>query len=112
MYTVLVMRIELIQYEPTHPSSSPNHLPSIPHYQANQWSQSKLGTDLYYSNLTSDLQAVTYLPGVRVPFQSLALPGAILPTSWWNPGVDFPWVRRCESLYRHYTYNHTKNKMN
>ncbi|KAL0960014.1 hypothetical protein HGRIS_011664 [Hohenbuehelia grisea] len=44
--------------------------------------------------LVNGLKAVSYLPGRRVPFQPLALPGAALPTTWWNPGLKFPWLDR------------------
>jgi len=34
------------------------------------------------------------MPGMRVPFQPLNFPGALLPMSWWNPGVSFTFYRR------------------
>lgn len=40
------------------------------------------------------LQAVSYMPGLRVPFHPLAMPGVVIPTSWWNPGYTFPWAWR------------------
>ncbi|KAF8637877.1 hypothetical protein AX17_002500 [Amanita inopinata Kibby_2008] len=40
-------------------------------------------------------------PGLRVPFQPLALPGALLPTTWWNPGNFFTWADRF-TLYKQY----------
>ncbi|TFY70798.1 hypothetical protein EVG20_g2210 [Dentipellis fragilis] len=44
--------------------------------------------------LVNGLRAVNYTPGVRVPFQPLAVPGAALPTSRWNPGMSFTWSER------------------
>ena len=47
-------------------------------------------------------QAVSHIPGLRVPFHQLGLPGALLRTAWWNPaGFDSLWVRRngCKHLY-------------
>ncbi|KAF8637894.1 hypothetical protein AX17_002517 [Amanita inopinata Kibby_2008] len=45
------------------------------------------------------LKAVNYLPGYRVPFQPLAFPGVVFPTTWWNPGVYCTWLWR-SSLYK------------
>ncbi|KAF9010234.1 cytochrome P450 [Cyathus striatus] len=42
--------------------------------------------------LVRGLQSVNYMPGLRIPFQPLGFPGAVLPTSWWNPGMHFPWL--------------------
>ncbi|KAF8815129.1 cytochrome P450 [Phlegmacium glaucopus] len=47
------------------------------------------------------LQAVSYVPGLRVPFHPLAPPGVFIPTSWWNPGYAFHWAWR-HSLYKKY----------
>ncbi|KJA20056.1 hypothetical protein HYPSUDRAFT_68834 [Hypholoma sublateritium FD-334 SS-4] len=44
------------------------------------------------------LQAVSYLPGFRVPFHPFSLPGILTPTMWWNPGFYFLWSWR-DSLY-------------
>ncbi|KAF8649628.1 hypothetical protein AX16_005717 [Volvariella volvacea WC 439] len=44
--------------------------------------------------LINGLKAVGYIPGLRVPFEPLALPGVAIPTSWWNPGYKFPWKWR------------------
>jgi hypothetical protein len=49
--------------------------------------------------LTSLAQAVGYLPGLRIPFQPLAFPGVVLPTSSWNPGAEFHWTRRFDCGY-------------
>ncbi|KAF8882453.1 cytochrome P450 [Infundibulicybe gibba] len=49
----------------------------------------------------SGLRAVSYIPGLRIPFQPLALPGALIPTSWWNPGLLFPWMWRY-NFYKKY----------
>ncbi|KAG6812865.1 hypothetical protein H0H92_015793 [Tricholoma furcatifolium] len=45
--------------------------------------------------------AVNSLPGMRIPFQPLAAPGALIPTSWWNPGLRFPWEWRL-TFYKRY----------
>ncbi|KAF4564657.1 alcohol dehydrogenase [Pleurotus pulmonarius] len=47
------------------------------------------------------LKAVNYLPGYRIPFWPLCLPGAVLPTTWWNVGMAFPWRRRFDA-YRQF----------
>ncbi|KAF9529862.1 cytochrome P450 [Crepidotus variabilis] len=39
----------------------------------------------------SGLKAVAHFPGMRVPFYPTHFPGAILPTTWWNPGYLFLW---------------------
>ncbi|KAF5379107.1 hypothetical protein D9615_005952 [Tricholomella constricta] len=41
--------------------------------------------------LLKGIHAVNYLPGFRVPFQPLAIPGAILPTTSWNFGPSAHW---------------------
>jgi hypothetical protein len=43
-------------------------------------------------------QAVSYMPGMRIPFQPLTAVGGVFPTTWWNPGVEFVWLWRshCE----------------
>jgi len=45
------------------------------------------------------LQSVNYLPGITAAFEPLNLPGVLLPTSKFNPGVDFPWNWRFDSEY-------------
>ncbi|KAF8637847.1 hypothetical protein AX17_002473 [Amanita inopinata Kibby_2008] len=47
------------------------------------------------------LRDVSYLPGLRVPFHPLGLPGAVIPTVWWNPGVFYPWLWRSH-LYKRF----------
>lgn len=49
------------------------------------------------------LTAVNHLPGMRVPFQPLALPGVLIPTSWWNPGIRFPWEWRLTCVWEQLT---------
>ncbi|KAF8068982.1 cytochrome P450 [Lyophyllum atratum] len=51
--------------------------------------------------LIHGINAVNNMPGMRVPFQPLAAPGAIFPTNWWNPGLRFPWLWR-STFYRQY----------
>ncbi|TFK72488.1 cytochrome P450 [Pluteus cervinus] len=46
------------------------------------------------NNFIKGLKAVSYLAGPRVPFPPLSLPGALLPTLWWNPGPFFVWTWR------------------
>ncbi|KAL4263744.1 cytochrome P450 family protein [Pleurotus pulmonarius] len=47
------------------------------------------------------LKAVSGLPGPRVPFWPIGLPGAVIPTTWWNPGLGYHWVKRLK-LYKHF----------
>ncbi|KAF4618306.1 hypothetical protein D9613_011546 [Agrocybe pediades] len=47
------------------------------------------------------VQTVRDLPGFRILFHPLNLPGVLLPTSWWNPGYLFPWYWR-DSAYKRY----------
>ncbi|KAG6829040.1 hypothetical protein H0H87_012773, partial [Tephrocybe sp. NHM501043] len=51
--------------------------------------------------LTRGISDVNRLPGMRIPFQPLAAPGALIPTSWWNPGLRFPWLWRY-TFYKRY----------
>lgn len=44
--------------------------------------------------LVNGLRAVSYMPGMRIPFQPLAPPAILLPTTWWNPSVNFVWLWR------------------
>ncbi|PFH48659.1 hypothetical protein AMATHDRAFT_49320 [Amanita thiersii Skay4041] len=57
---------------------------------------------LYYG-LKLDI-AVSHLPGLRVPFQPTASLGAILPTTWWNPGLLFTWK------WRNWLYQNFENE--
>ncbi|KAF8335234.1 cytochrome P450 [Amanita rubescens] len=41
-----------------------------------------------------DLKAVNYVPGLRVPFHPQHVFGALIPTVWWNPGIEFLWKWR------------------
>ncbi|KAF8903942.1 cytochrome P450 [Gymnopilus junonius] len=50
------------------------------------------------------LQTVSHLPGLRVPFWPLGLPGVLIPTCWWNPGAYFTWTWR-ESLYKRFGHD-------
>ncbi|KDQ31693.1 hypothetical protein PLEOSDRAFT_1061813 [Pleurotus ostreatus PC15] len=47
------------------------------------------------------LKAVSYLPGYRIPFWPIYVPGVLLPTTWWNMGLEFPWRRRFD-VYRNF----------
>ena len=53
-------------------------------------------------------QAVNYLPGLRVPFYPQHIFGALTPTVWWNPGIQFLWKWRfhCNLTY---TFRSTKS---
>jgi len=42
---------------------------------------------------------VGYLPGMVVPFQPYSLPGVLIPTCWWNPGLTFVWKWR-DHMYK------------
>ncbi|KAI0064327.1 cytochrome P450 [Artomyces pyxidatus] len=53
------------------------------------------------TKLLSGLKVVNGVPGACIPFQPLGLPGALLPTSWWNPGLAWVWEGRLIS-YRKY----------
>jgi hypothetical protein len=46
----------------------------------------------------ASLKAVSHIPGFRVLFHPFSLPGLLLPTTWWNPGLYFVWNWRhtCE----------------
>ncbi|CAA7270196.1 unnamed protein product [Cyclocybe aegerita] len=47
------------------------------------------------------LQAVSSVPGFRVPFYPLGAPGALLPTTWWNPAIYWAWNWR-HTVYKQY----------
>ncbi|TFK45543.1 cytochrome P450 [Heliocybe sulcata] len=51
----------------------------------------------YYSLL----KKVSYLPGLRCAFAPLTFAGATLPTSAWNPGLEWPWVWKWD-VYKRY----------
>ncbi|KAG9223608.1 hypothetical protein CCMSSC00406_0009239 [Pleurotus cornucopiae] len=51
----------------------------------------------FYSGLT----AVSKLPGPRVPFWPYAIPGVLIPTTWWNPGESYHWINRF-SVYKYF----------
>ncbi|CAL1711138.1 unnamed protein product [Somion occarium] len=42
----------------------------------------------------SRLKSVNYVPGMRVPFSPISVFGAVLPTTWWNPGLHWTWKWR------------------
>ncbi|KAF8994052.1 cytochrome P450 [Cyathus striatus] len=45
--------------------------------------------------------AVDKLPGLTTAFAPFTLPGVLLPTTWWNPGIEFVW-RWKSFLYKQY----------
>ncbi|KAJ7667320.1 hypothetical protein B0H17DRAFT_1142810 [Mycena rosella] len=42
--------------------------------------------------------SVDYAPGMRPVFSPLGLLGAIIPTFWWNPGLDWSWEWRKSAM--------------
>ncbi|TFK38021.1 cytochrome P450 [Crucibulum laeve] len=54
--------------------------------------------------LMKGIRDTNYIPGLRVPFQPLAFPGALIPTTWWNPGMYFMWKWR-SWMYKRYGEN-------
>ena len=55
---------------------------------------------LYAQELTVIREAVSNLPGFRVPFHPFSLPGVLTPTTWWNPGFYFVWNWRDSRKHR------------
>ncbi|KAF8168572.1 cytochrome P450 [Pholiota molesta] len=53
--------------------------------------------------LFAGLKAVSYMHGLRIPLQPFSIFGALLPTTSWNPGVQFVW------LWRHHLYKQFPN---
>ncbi|KAL0565153.1 hypothetical protein V5O48_016877 [Marasmius crinis-equi] len=49
-------------------------------------------------------QAINHTPGYRPPFGPLDFPGVVLPTRWWNTGLDVHYMRRYD-MYK--TREHT-----
>ncbi|CAA7270197.1 unnamed protein product [Cyclocybe aegerita] len=47
------------------------------------------------------LQAVSNVPGFRVPFYPLGVPGFLLPSTWWNPAIHWTWNWR-HTVYKQY----------
>ncbi|TFK72487.1 cytochrome P450 [Pluteus cervinus] len=43
------------------------------------------------NHFMSGLKAVNHLVGPRVPFAPLSVPGVLVPTTWWNPGLFYIW---------------------
>ncbi|KAJ7359262.1 cytochrome P450 [Mycena albidolilacea] len=46
------------------------------------------------------LATPTSFPRVHTAFEPLALPGALIPTTWWTTGVDWHWARRFQTYTR------------
>ncbi|KAI0074855.1 cytochrome P450 [Panus rudis PR-1116 ss-1] len=56
--------------------------------------------------LWSGLREVGYLPGLRIPFGMTSLVGAVIPSCWWNPGLNWSWEYRGTSRsYFNYTHD-------
>ncbi|KAK7034559.1 hypothetical protein VNI00_012406 [Paramarasmius palmivorus] len=49
------------------------------------------------------LRTVNYIPGYRPPFAPLDFPGVVLPTKWWNTGIDVHFTRR-HDMYKEREY--------
>ncbi|CAL1711128.1 unnamed protein product [Somion occarium] len=56
---------------------------------------------LYLQWYRNRLKSVDHLPGLRVAFSPLSLPGALLPTSSWNPGLGWYWQWRTTAYMNH-----------
>ncbi|KIK06373.1 hypothetical protein K443DRAFT_674356 [Laccaria amethystina LaAM-08-1] len=74
----------------------------------NAWTLFVAGLTIYVaSKVLASLRAihsVGRLPGFRVPFYPLDLPGAVIPTLSWNPGLAATW------LWRHTLYQRFQNE--
>uniref|UniRef100_A0A0W0GCJ7 Cytochrome P450 n=1 Tax=Moniliophthora roreri TaxID=221103 RepID=A0A0W0GCJ7_MONRR len=53
--------------------------------------------------LFNGLQTVNHIPGYRPPFTPFGFPGVVLPTRWWNTGLDMHFVRRYD-MYKEREY--------
>lgn len=40
------------------------------------------------------VQAMKHVPGMRILFSPMSPMGALLGTTWWNPGLEWNWKRR------------------
>lgn len=40
------------------------------------------------------MKSLNYTPGMRVAFAPMSLLGAVIPTVWWNPGLEWSWLWR------------------
>ncbi|KAF8575025.1 cytochrome P450 [Ramaria rubella] len=47
------------------------------------------------------LQSVGYAPGLRPAFHPLSILGVIIPTMWWNPGLNWSWEWRKTTFFNH-----------
>jgi len=53
--------------------------------------------------LLKNLRAVSFLPGLRVPFQPFSIFAILLPETWWNPSKLFTWSwRKNNNIYDRY----------
>ncbi|KAI6138270.1 cytochrome P450 [Pisolithus tinctorius] len=52
-------------------------------------------------NFASKLKSVNYLPGMRPPFSPLGIFGVIIPTCWWNPGLNWSWDWRKTNYFNY-----------
>ncbi|KAI6006183.1 cytochrome P450 [Pisolithus orientalis] len=52
-------------------------------------------------NYASKLKSVNYLPGMRPPLSALSIFGALMPTSWWNPGLNWSWEWRKTNYFNY-----------
>ncbi|RDB25710.1 Leukotriene-B4 omega-hydroxylase 3 [Hypsizygus marmoreus] len=42
-----------------------------------------------------------FLPGFYPLFSPMSLLGALIPSTWWNPGINWPWVQRHTAFFNH-----------
>ncbi|KAF8075089.1 cytochrome P450 [Lyophyllum atratum] len=47
------------------------------------------------------LKKLDYLPGYRPLFAPLSLLGAVIPTTWWHPGLNWSWLQRRTAYFDH-----------
>ncbi|KAI5998354.1 cytochrome P450 [Pisolithus orientalis] len=47
------------------------------------------------------LKSVNYLPGMRPPLSAISAFGALIPTSWWNPGLHWSWEWRKTNYFNY-----------
>lgn len=71
----------------------------------NAWTLFVAGLTIYVSSkVVVSISSVGHLPGFRIPFYPLGLPGAVIPTLSWNPGLAATW------LWRHTLYQRFQNE--
>ncbi|KAI0064321.1 cytochrome P450 [Artomyces pyxidatus] len=71
-------------------------------FDALNWSLLLKGTLLLFLvsvvvKLFNGIKIVAGVPGIYIPFQPISLPGVVIPTCWWNPGLSWVWRYRLNS---------------